>query len=98
MPYSALVTPVDAAAALLTLAPFLAVAFFPAAGGARVRALPVWAQIASPAALSIPYLMVALGAGIFRWKWFAVYAALPALIAILLLQAARVDAENVSPR
>ena len=91
MPYSSLVTPVNVAAALLALAPFLAVAFFPDAVGARVRALPLWAQLASPAALSIPYMMVALGAGIFHFGWFAVYAALPVLIAVLLWQAARVD-------
>jgi membrane protease YdiL (CAAX protease family) len=91
MPYSSLVTPVNAAAALLTLAPFLAVAFFPEVVGTRVRALPLWAQLASPAALSIPYLMVSLGADTLRWGWFAVYAALPVLIAVLLWQAARVD-------
>jgi len=91
MTFSSLVTPVNVAAALLTLVPFLSVAFFPDAIGARVRALPLWAQLASPAALSIPYLMVSLGAGIFRWGWFAIYAALPVLIAVLLWQAARVD-------
>ena len=95
MPDASPVTPINVAAALLTLAPFLAVAFFPAAVvGSRVRALPLWAQLASPAALSIPYVLVALGAGIFRWQWFALYAALPVLIAVLLWQAARVDPDH----
>ena len=42
-----------------------------------MRALPVWAQLVCPAALCVPYLLVACGSGIFRWGWFAVYAALP---------------------
>jgi hypothetical protein len=79
-------------AALLTLLPFMATAFFPQAVAGRVRALPVWAQLALPAAFSLPYALVAWGAGIFRWGWFALYAALPAAVAILLWQAAQADA------
>ena len=89
----ALITPANVIAALLTLVPYLAVAFFPNAAATRVRALPVWARFACPAALSIPYLLVACGAGVFRWGWFALYALLPVAIALLLGQAARVDAD-----
>ena len=49
-------------------------------------------RFACPAALGIPYLLVACGAGVFRWGWFALYALLPVAIAVLLGQAARVDA------
>jgi membrane protease YdiL (CAAX protease family) len=87
-------TPANLIAALLTLTPFLAVAFFPQAIGARVRSLPVWARLASPALLCFPYLLVALGSGIFRAQWFALYALLPAAVAILLWQAAHADAEQ----
>jgi hypothetical protein len=87
----ALVTPANLIAALLTLVPYLAAAFFPASITARVRAWPAWARFAGPAALSIPYLLVALGAGVFRLEWFALYALLPVAIALLLAQAARVD-------
>jgi len=90
----ALITPVNVIAALLTLVPYLAVAFFPDFAAARVRALPVWARFVCPAALSIPYLLVACGASVFRWGWFALYALLPVAIALLLGQAARVDAEQ----
>ena len=62
----ALVTPVNIIAALLTLIPYLAVAFFPDGATARVRAWPVWVRIACPAALAIPYLLVACGAGVAR--------------------------------
>jgi hypothetical protein len=88
----ALITPANIVAALLTLVPYLAVAFFPDSAAARVRALPIWVRLACPAALSIPYLLVACGAGVFRWGWFALYALLPVVIALLLGQAARVDA------
>ena len=88
----ALITPINVVAALLTLIPYLAVAFFPDALAVRVRILPVQARFACPAALSIPYVLVACGAGVFRWGWFALYALLPAAIALLLGQAARVDA------
>lgn len=90
----ALITPVNVTAALFTLVPYLAVAFFPDAAAARVRALPIWARLACPAALSIPYLLVACGAGVFRWDWFALYVLLPVAIALLLGQAARVDADQ----
>jgi hypothetical protein len=88
----ALITPINVVAALLTLIPYLAVAFFPDALAVRVRILPVQARFACPAALSIPYVLVACGAGVFRWGWFALYALLPVAIALLLGQAARVDA------
>jgi len=88
----ALITPANVIAALLTLVPYLAVAFFPDSAAARVRALPIWVRLACPAALSIPYLLLACGAGVFRWGWFALYALLPVVIALLLGQAARVDA------
>jgi len=91
MDVSLMFTPPNLAAALLTFVPFLAVAFFPRALAAFVRALPAWAQLVCPAALSIPYVIVACGAGLFRWGWFALYAALPVEIALLLWRAGRAD-------
>src|SRR5271166_4335120 len=88
----ALITPVNVIAALLTLVPYLAVAFFPDFAAARVRAMPIWARLACPAALAIPYLLVGCGTGVFRWGWFALYALVPVGIALLLGEAARVDA------
>jgi membrane protease YdiL (CAAX protease family) len=89
-----LITPANVVAALLTLVPYLAVAFFPGAVAARVHAWPGWARFACPAALSIPYVLVACGAGVFRWEWFALYALLPVAIALLLAQASAVDADQ----
>ncbi len=86
-----LFTLANSIAALLTLLPFLGVAFFPQAIAARVRILPLWAQLTSPVLLCIPYLLVACGAGLFRLQWFSLYAAFPVAIAILLWQASCVD-------
>lgn len=85
-----LITAPNLVAALLALIPFLAAAFFPRLC-ALPRRLPVWAQFASPAILSVPYLLVAVAAGDFRWSWLALYALLPASAAALLWQAARAD-------
>ncbi len=91
MEWMSFVTPANVIAALLLLVPYLAVAFFPQTAAARVRALPLWAQIASPALLCVPYILVTVSAGLFRWGWFALYAALPVAIAALLWQASRSD-------
>ncbi len=90
------VTPLNVAAALMALAPYLAVAFWAPTIKTRVRALPVWALISAPALLSIPYALVAWGAGKFNWEWFALYAALPVAIAAVLKWAALVDPEQKS--
>ncbi len=86
-----LVTPTNVIAAVLTLIPYMAAAFFPRSVAGWTRALPQWARLACPAALCIPYALVACGAGVFRWGWLALYAALPAAVAILLRQAAQAD-------
>jgi membrane protease YdiL (CAAX protease family) len=87
-----MITPANSIAALLTLIPLLGAAFFGPTLAGWVRRLPAWAQILSPAALSLIYVLVASGAGAFRWSWFSVYLVLPVVIAALLCQARRVDA------
>jgi membrane protease YdiL (CAAX protease family) len=78
-------------AALILLVPYLAIAFFSQAATAKVRLLPRWAQFACPGVLCAAYVLVAGGAGEFRWGWLAVYAALPVAVAILLGRASRAD-------
>lgn len=86
-----LITAPNLIAALLTLIPYLAAAFFPSAAIGLVRRMPLWAQLACPSLLSIPYLLVTLAAGDFHWSWFALYALLPDAIAILLWHGAKLD-------
>jgi hypothetical protein len=86
-----MISPANSIAALLALIPFLGAAFFPQNISGWLRRLPRWGQLLCPAALSLPYLLVANGAGAFRWGWFALYAVLPVAIAALLWQARRAD-------
>jgi hypothetical protein len=90
-------TPANVLAALLTLLPFLTVAFFPGFALARVDKLPHAAKLLGPALLAVPYLLVSIPAGIFHWQWCTLYAALPVCIAILLWQAAQLDPAQLDP-
>jgi membrane protease YdiL (CAAX protease family) len=86
-----MITPLNILAALLTLIPFLGTAFFSQEVAGRVSRLPRGLRLFCPAALCIPYALVAGGAGVFRWGWFALYAALPVALVSLLWQAGQVD-------
>lgn len=81
-------------AALFTLVPYLGAAFFPSSACRLVRGIPLWAQLACPSLLCIPYLLVACAAHDFRWTWFALYLLLPVAIAILLWHAGRIDVDQ----
>jgi membrane protease YdiL (CAAX protease family) len=91
MELSAMITPVNSIAAVLTLIPLLAAAFFSQSVSGRARLLPLWLQLCLPAVLSVPYLMVTAAAGAFHWGWFALYALLPVAVASLLWQAGKAD-------
>jgi uncharacterized protein len=82
-------TPI-AIAALLTLLPFLFAAFWPISVDAAQR-LPIAFRMVLPAALCVPYGMVAISSGQFRWVWFALYLLLPVLISLLLYWASVAD-------
>jgi membrane protease YdiL (CAAX protease family) len=77
-------------AALLTLLPFLFAAFWPLNVQAG-RRLPAAVRIVRPAVLCVPYAMVAISYGQFRWGWFALYLLLPVLVAWLLYRAGVAD-------
>ena len=88
------VTPIAIAALALELAP--AVVFGCAAErvARAVKPWPVALRIGLPALLVAPYAMVSISQHMFRWEWFALYAALPVAIAWLLAHAAAADAEQ----
>lgn len=83
-------------AALLALAPYFTAAFAPGVVTGRARELPPWAQVAAPSLLCVPYLLVALDAGSFDWRWLAVYALFPAGVAWIAREAPR-DAREIWP-
>jgi membrane protease YdiL (CAAX protease family) len=77
-------------AALLTLLPFLLAAFCQVSVQAAQR-LPLVIRLTLPAVLCIPYAMVAVAYGQFRWSWFALYLLLPVAISWLLYLASVAD-------
>lgn len=77
-------------AAVLTLTPYLTAAFFPKCLSTPSR-LPMSARLLCPAVLCIPYSLVACSEHIFQWRWLALYALLPVIIAVLLDRARRAD-------
>jgi membrane protease YdiL (CAAX protease family) len=78
-------------AALLTLLPFLVAAFWPFSVQA-VQRLPLVIRIVLPAVLlCVPYVLVAVSYGQFRWSWFALYLLLPVAISWLLYRASVAD-------
>jgi uncharacterized protein len=83
-------------AAILTLIPFLASAFFSESLQRQTQSLPITLRLLCPAALCVPYLLVALSAGTFQWSWFALYALLPIAVATLLHRAAQADPDQRS--
>jgi CAAX protease family protein len=84
-------TPPIIVAALLTLVPYLTAAFFPERFTDSTQKLPTAARILLPAALSIPYLLVAWSTHTFHFAWLALYALLPVAIAALMWDARRAD-------
>jgi len=85
--------PIHAAAvvaALFTLSWFLLAAFWPLSVEAAQR-LPIAVRMVLPAALCVPYAMVAISYEQFRWGWFALYLLLPVAITLLLHRSSVVD-------
>lgn len=85
-----MIAPANIVAALLTLMPFFAAAFFPSLAG-KAQRLPLALRLFCPAALCTPYLLVTLASGTFRWGWLALYALLPPALGVLLWQAGNKD-------
>lgn len=87
-------TPANAAAAALLLIPYLSAAFLPRTTLKCTGHWPEWVRLLLPALFSIPYALVTVAGGDFRWAWFALYLLLPVAIAMLLRQAAEIDVDS----
>jgi len=88
------VTPVVIAALVAELAPAAAFGFAGERVARSVGRLPATLRVLLPALLVLPYVLLAALAHSFRWEWFALYTALPVMIAWLLRQAAQSDPEQ----
>jgi hypothetical protein len=77
-------------AALLALLTYLFAAFWQI-DVETTRRLPIAVRIICPAVLCIPYAIIAISYGQFRWRWFALYLLLPVAISWLLHRADAAD-------
>jgi membrane protease YdiL (CAAX protease family) len=89
-----MINPAITIAALLTLAPFLAAAFFAHRLTGAVDRLAEPVRVLGSAVLCVPYLLVACSTASFRWDWLAVYALLPIAVSALMEQARRIDPDQ----
>jgi len=81
-------------AAILTLIPFLAAAFFPQRVLALTQRIPIPLRLLAPALLCIPYILVTYSYGDLTLRWLILYALLPVTIATLLHNARLDDPEQ----
>jgi CAAX protease family protein len=88
------VTPIAIAALGLELAPAVLLGFAAEPVARSVGRWPVALRVSLPALLVAPYVMVSISNDMFRWGWFALYAALPVVVAWLLLHAVAADPEQ----
>ncbi len=51
-------------------------------------------RLSLPLLFALPYLLIAGADGVFRWRWLAVYVAVPVSVGLLLWLAARIDPEQ----
>jgi hypothetical protein len=86
------VTPIAMAALGLELTPAVVFGLAAERVARAVARWPVAVRVSLPATFVAPYLMVSISTHMFRWSWFAFYAALPVAIAWLLLRASQADA------
>jgi len=88
------VTPVVIAVLVAELVPAAAFGFAAERVARAIERWPMPVRVALPALLVVPYVVIATTQHIFRWQWFALYAALPVVLAWLLARAAVADPEQ----
>jgi membrane protease YdiL (CAAX protease family) len=88
------VTPVVIAVLLAELVPAAAFGFASERVARAIARWPLAVRVALPALLVAPYVVIAATQHMFRWQWFALYAALPVVMAWLLSRAALADPDQ----
>lgn len=87
-------TPVVLAVLVAELVPAAAFGFEAERVAQAIGRLAPALRVALPAVLVVPYVVIATTQHLFRWQWFALYAALPVMMAWLLARAAVADPEQ----
>lgn len=85
-------TPIAAMVLLIELVPAVAFGFASERSARLIRRWPAVMRIVVPCVLVVPYVVVS--AAQFRWRWFALYALLPIVMAWLMERAAAADPEQ----
>ncbi len=88
------VTPVVVAVLVVELLPAAAFGFASERVALAIAKWPAAVRIAAPALLVTPYVIFAASEHMFRWEWFAVYTALPVVMAWFLERASARDPEQ----
>ena len=88
------VTVAAVVALVMELAPAVAFGFAAERTTRLIRCQPLALRSILPSVCAIPYVLISVSAHVFRWLWFALYIALPVMIAWLLEQAAAADPEQ----
>ena len=88
------VTPAAAIAFVMELAPAVGFAFAAERIAQTIQRWPIALRLTLPAVCVVPYALISVSTQIFQWQWFALYLALPVVIAWLLEQAAAADPEQ----
>lgn len=94
MPLHTLLRPALVVAAILILLPLFSAGCAQARFATLGQRLPKGFRLAGPALLSVPYALVAVDFGIFRWQWLVLYALSPVAIAVSLDRARIADPEG----
>ena len=87
-------TPAAVAVLIVELMPAGLFAFAAERVANAIQRWPALIRFSVPALLVLPYAFLAASEHIFLWRWFALYALLPVVMALLLSQAARADPEQ----
>lgn len=87
-------TPIDVAILIVELVPAAAFGFAGDRVAEGISRWPAFVRITAPAVLVLPYVILAEAHHIFRAQWFGLYAALPVVMAWLMMQAATSDREQ----
>ncbi|HSY30487.1 MAG TPA: CPBP family intramembrane glutamic endopeptidase [Verrucomicrobiae bacterium] len=88
------VTPAAVVAFVMELAPAVAFGFAAERIPRFIQRWPVALRLCFPSVCVVPYVLISVSAHIVRWHWFALYFALPVVIAWLLERAAAADPEQ----
>jgi uncharacterized protein len=89
-----MLNPLTLLAAVFTLVPFLAAAFFASNLAGLFTRFSLFVRLFGPAVLCVPYILVSRSYSTFSWGWLALYVLLPIAISTIMWQACHTDSQQ----